>query len=43
MSNRGKDLDPEVFCIADLEDKGSQKLPKVYRDYYNDGAMDMLR
>ncbi|KAJ5786795.1 FMN-dependent dehydrogenase [Penicillium pulvis] len=42
MSNRGKGLDPEVFCIADLEEKGSANLPKAYRDYYNDGAMDML-
>ncbi|KAE8370443.1 FMN-dependent dehydrogenase [Aspergillus caelatus] len=42
MSNRGEALDPEVFCIGDLEEKGSKKLPKVYRDYYNDGSMDML-
>ncbi len=31
MANRGKTLDPEVFCIKDLKEKASKKLPKMYR------------
>lgn len=40
--NRGKLLDPEVFCISDLKEKGSKKLPQTYREYFNAGAMDMI-
>lgn len=31
MANRGKTLDPEVFSIADLQEKASKKLPKAHR------------
>ncbi|KAI1609300.1 FMN-dependent dehydrogenase family protein [Exophiala viscosa] len=42
MANRGKTLDPEVFSIKDLKEKASKKLPKMYREYFNEGAMDMI-
>ncbi|KAB2581035.1 Peroxisomal (S)-2-hydroxy-acid oxidase GLO4 [Lasiodiplodia theobromae] len=42
MANRGLTLDPHVFTISDLKEIGSSKLPKMYRDYYNEGAMDMI-
>ncbi|KIX07433.1 uncharacterized protein Z518_02086 [Rhinocladiella mackenziei CBS 650.93] len=42
MANRGRTLDPEVFCIKDLKEKASKKLPKMYREYFNEGAMDMI-
>ncbi|EXJ68546.1 uncharacterized protein A1O5_08339 [Cladophialophora psammophila CBS 110553] len=42
MANRGRTLDPEVFSIKDLKDKASKKLPKMYREYFNEGAMDMI-
>jgi hypothetical protein len=31
MANRGKTWDPEVFCIKDLKEKASKKMPKMYR------------
>ncbi len=31
MANRGRTHDPEVFSIADLKEKASKKLPKMYR------------
>lgn len=31
MANRGRTWDPEVFCIKDLKEKASKKLPKMYR------------
>ncbi|OJD31203.1 fmn-dependent dehydrogenase family protein [Diplodia corticola] len=42
MANRGLALDPHVFTINDLKELGSSKLPKMYRDYFNEGAMDMI-
>ncbi|KAK5451860.1 hypothetical protein LTS15_007583 [Exophiala xenobiotica] len=42
MANRGKTWDPEVFCIKDLKEKASKKMPKMYREYFNEGAMDMI-
>ncbi|KAJ9616893.1 hypothetical protein H2200_000613 [Cladophialophora chaetospira] len=42
MANRGRTLDPEVFSINDLKEKASKKLPKMYREYFNEGAMDMI-
>ncbi|KIY02029.1 uncharacterized protein Z520_02167 [Fonsecaea multimorphosa CBS 102226] len=42
MANRGRTLDPEVFSIRDLKEKASKKLPKTYREYFNEGAMDMI-
>jgi len=40
--NRGAKLDPIVTCISDLEREGSKKLSKTVRDYYNEGAMDLI-
>ncbi|KAH2444112.1 hypothetical protein KXW63_009217, partial [Aspergillus fumigatus] len=31
-----------VHCIKDLERLGSSKMPKAYREYYNEGAMDLI-
>jgi hypothetical protein len=42
MANRGQAWDAQVHSIADLREYGSQKLPKMYRDYYNEGAMDLI-
>ncbi|KAF2009727.1 FMN-dependent dehydrogenase [Aaosphaeria arxii CBS 175.79] len=42
MANRAPTLDPHVFSIRDLKEHGSRKLPKLYEEYYNHGAMDML-
>lgn len=42
MANRAVAHDDLVFSIADLKREGSQRLESAYRDYYNDGAMDML-
>ncbi|PLB40391.1 alpha-hydroxy acid oxidase [Aspergillus candidus] len=42
MANRGKTLDPQVFCIKDLERLGSDRMLKTYREYYNEGAMDLI-
>jgi len=42
MANRGQSWDAHVHSIADLREYGSQKLPKMYRDYYNEGAMDLV-
>jgi (S)-2-hydroxy-acid oxidase len=43
MANRGVTWDPLVHTIQDLKDLGSKKLPKMYRDYFNEGAMDLVR
>ncbi|KAI5468161.1 FMN-dependent dehydrogenase [Mariannaea sp. PMI_226] len=42
MANRGKSYDPKVHTIADLKDYGSRALPKMYSDYFNQGAMDLI-
>ncbi|KAF2158019.1 FMN-dependent dehydrogenase [Myriangium duriaei CBS 260.36] len=42
MANRAASWDDHVFSIADLNEKGSAKLPPMYREYYNHGAMDMI-
>ncbi|KAM0549221.1 hypothetical protein ACHAPJ_009531 [Fusarium lateritium] len=42
MANRGKTLHSEIFCLNDLKERGSKKLPKAYREFYNEGAMDLL-
>lgn len=42
MANRGETWDPDVHCIADLRVQGSAKLPKMYGDFFNEGAMDMV-
>ncbi|KAL2413142.1 Oxidase FUB9 [Exophiala dermatitidis] len=42
MANRPPSLDPLVFSIQDLEKQAEKKLQKSYRDYYNEGAMDLI-
>ncbi|KAL4736984.1 FMN-dependent dehydrogenase [Aspergillus similis] len=42
MANRGKTYDPKVHSIQDLERLGSNKMSKMYREYYNEGAMDLI-
>jgi (S)-2-hydroxy-acid oxidase len=42
MANRASNLDPLVFSIQDLEQEGTKRLSKEYRDFYNGGAMDMI-
>lgn len=42
MANRGLTWDPQVHSIADLKALGSARLPKMYREYYNEGAMDLV-
>jgi hypothetical protein len=42
MANRAVAHDDLVFSIADLKREGSQRLEPAHRDYYNDGAMDMI-
>ncbi|KAJ2997437.1 hypothetical protein NUW58_g659 [Xylaria curta] len=42
MANRGISYDSKVHTIADLKKLGSQKLPDMYRDYFNEGAMDLV-
>ncbi|OJZ87843.1 hypothetical protein ASPFODRAFT_32470 [Aspergillus luchuensis CBS 106.47] len=42
MANRGKSLDSEIFSIADLQAKASEKLPRVFKEFFNEGAMDLI-
>ncbi|RYP44545.1 hypothetical protein DL768_008994 [Monosporascus sp. mg162] len=42
MANRGVTWDPLVNTIQDLKEQGSRKMPRMYRDYFNEGAMDMV-
>ncbi|KAK7417236.1 hypothetical protein QQX98_004670 [Neonectria punicea] len=42
MANRGKTYDTRVHTIADLKEYGSGNLPKMYSDYFNGGAMDLV-
>ncbi|KAL4751072.1 hypothetical protein BDW72DRAFT_212974 [Aspergillus terricola var. indicus] len=42
MVNRGKTYDPMVHSIQDLERLGSNKMSKMYREYYNEGVMDLI-
>ncbi|RYP04926.1 hypothetical protein DL764_004138 [Monosporascus ibericus] len=42
MANRGVTWDPLVNTIQDLKEQGSCKMPRMYRDYFNEGAMDMV-
>ncbi|UPL02725.1 hypothetical protein LCI18_013659 [Fusarium solani-melongenae] len=42
MANRGRTLNSEIFCLNDLKEKGSKKLPRAYREFYNEGAMDLI-
>ncbi|KAE8372034.1 FMN-dependent dehydrogenase [Aspergillus bertholletiae] len=42
MAHRGETLHKDISCIADLKAQGSKKLPRMVRDYYNEGAMDLI-
>lgn len=42
MANRTAALDPHVLTIDDLKRLGSAKLPNMYREYFNEGAMDLI-
>ncbi|OJJ99657.1 hypothetical protein ASPACDRAFT_52330 [Aspergillus aculeatus ATCC 16872] len=42
MAHRGVSYDKNVSCIADLKALGSQNLPVMVREYYNEGAMDLI-
>ncbi|OOQ83227.1 Peroxisomal (S)-2-hydroxy-acid oxidase GLO5 [Penicillium brasilianum] len=42
MSHRGETLHRDVCCIDDLKKLASMKLTRMVRDYYNEGAMDMI-
>ncbi|KAH8659638.1 hypothetical protein BGZ61DRAFT_499784 [Ilyonectria robusta] len=42
MANRGNSHDSEVYGIKDLERLGSPKLDKSAKEYYNEGAMDLI-
>ncbi|KAF0318890.1 hypothetical protein GQ607_013849 [Colletotrichum asianum] len=42
MANRGKNLDEKVFSIKDLKEEASKKLPRAYKEFFNEGAMDMI-
>ncbi|KAJ6108434.1 hypothetical protein N7523_009757 [Penicillium sp. IBT 18751x] len=42
MSHRGESLHKDVCCIADLKELGSKRLSPMVRDYYNEGAMDLI-
>ncbi|POR36825.1 hypothetical protein TPAR_02961 [Tolypocladium paradoxum] len=42
MANRGRTYDKHVHSIKDLEKYGSEKMSKSHREYYNEGAMDLI-
>ncbi|GLI78671.1 hypothetical protein PoHVEF18_006992 [Penicillium ochrochloron] len=42
MSHRGEALHRDVCCIDDLKKLASMKLTRMVRDYYNEGARDMI-
>ncbi|OJK02001.1 hypothetical protein ASPACDRAFT_40817 [Aspergillus aculeatus ATCC 16872] len=42
MSNRGKIHDTKVLTIADLAVEAQKRLPPVVRDYFNEGAGDLV-
>ncbi|KAL4904646.1 FMN-dependent dehydrogenase-domain-containing protein [Aspergillus multicolor] len=42
MANCGQSLDAEIFSIADLRAKASAKLPRAHREFFNEGAMDLI-
>ncbi|KAF8862386.1 FMN-dependent dehydrogenase [Acephala macrosclerotiorum] len=42
MANRTAALDKSVFTIKDLKEAASKKLPKMYAEYFNEGAMDLI-
>ncbi|CAD0027606.1 unnamed protein product [Aureobasidium pullulans] len=42
MANRAASLDDQVHTIADLRDAANNKMTKMYRDYFNEGSMDLI-
>ncbi|KAL6357093.1 hypothetical protein LRP88_10711 [Fusarium phalaenopsidis] len=42
MANRGRSYDEQVHSLKDLQRLGSEKLVKSTREYYNEGAMDLI-
>ncbi|KAJ2983200.1 hypothetical protein NQ176_g871 [Zarea fungicola] len=42
MANRARTHDEQVYSLKDLERLGSEKLVKATREYYNEGAMDLI-
>ncbi|KAL1624419.1 hypothetical protein SLS56_007823 [Neofusicoccum ribis] len=42
MANRPQAFHPKILTIRDLKDEASKKLPPMYRDYFNEGASDMI-
>ncbi|BCR84616.1 alpha-hydroxy acid oxidase [Aspergillus chevalieri] len=42
MAHRGETLHKHISCIADLKALGSKNLPVMVKDYYNEGAMDLI-
>ncbi|KAJ5673783.1 hypothetical protein N7462_009222 [Penicillium macrosclerotiorum] len=42
MAHRGETFHKDVCCIADLKELGSRRLSPMARDYYNEGAMDLI-
>ena len=42
MANRAPSLDQNVFSIRDLQHEGSKRLPRTIREFYNEGAMDLI-
>lgn len=43
MASRAPFHDKRVISIADLEREATRRMPKMYRDYFNDGATEMTR
>lgn len=43
MANQPPYHDKNVMSIADLQREAATRLPTMYRDYYNEGATDMIR
>ncbi|KAG5655272.1 hypothetical protein KAF25_010424 [Fusarium avenaceum] len=42
MANRARTYDEQVHSLKDLQRLGSEKLVKSTREYYNEGAMDLI-
>ncbi|GME33172.1 FMN-dependent dehydrogenase family protein [Neofusicoccum parvum] len=42
MANRSQTFHHKILTIKDLKDEASKKTPPTYRDFFNDGAMDMI-
>ncbi|KAK4862976.1 hypothetical protein LT330_010687 [Penicillium expansum] len=40
--NRERSFDAIVSCINDLKKEASKRLPRVYREFHDEGAMDLI-